>query len=263
MRIVVCIKQVPDPEGSAASFQVDAGNKWVTTTGLPPVISPFDENALEAALRIKEATGATITLLGVCPSHSRPVLLKALAVGADDAVLVEGAGLESRNLDSFATAAILAAAISTLDGFDLIMTGRQASDTNAGAVGLGIAELLGIPAVSIAGKIEVDGRVLCVDRILPDGHEVVTTHLPALVTVSHEAGQLRYPAIAAIKAAKQLPLRVMSFQDLEESTPVPAYAHVISVSAPERERRCVMIKEEDPFDTGKRLAERLRADSVI
>lgn len=263
LRIVVCIKQVPDPEGPASSFEVDPAERWVKTRGLPPVINPFDENALEAAVRIKEAAGAHITIVSAGESHSGPVLLKALAVGADEAVLVEGPGLEPRDLDSFATASVLAAAIRRLDGFDLVLTGRQASDTNAGIVGLAVAWLLGIPAVSVAGGIDVEDGVLRVKRVLPDGYEVVTARLPALVTVSHEVGELRYPHIAAIKAAKRLPQRLLTVEDLGLDGVPGKRGEVVSIQAPKRERNCVMVREDDQRDTGERLAEKLRADGVI
>jgi electron transfer flavoprotein beta subunit len=263
MRVVVCMKQVPDPEGPASSFTASPEDRWVKTSGLPPVISPFDENALEAAVLIKEATGATVTLLSVAESHSKPVLLKALAVGADDAVLVEGPGLDARDLDSFATASILAAAIRDMGEVDLVLTGRQASDTNAGAVGLGVAQLLGIPAVSVARKIEVTEGKVRVERVLPDGYEIVEVPMPALVTVSHEVGELRYPALAAIKAAKQFPRRVLSVSDLEPGERPRRLTEIATVSAPDRERRCVMVAEEDPAGTGARLARLLRDDGVI
>ena len=193
---------------------MDSAAKKVTPKGIPPVLSPFDENALEAAIRVKEAAGGTVTMLSVGSNLSRAVMLKALASGADKLVTVDDASCDQEGLDPFATASVLAAAVRKLGPFDLILTGRQAADTNAGQVGLGLAQLLGIPAVSVAGKVEVtDGKVR-IETMLPDGYQVVEASLPLLVTVSHEVGDLRYPSLMAIKQAKTLPTEALKPADL-------------------------------------------------
>ncbi len=111
INIIVCAKQVPDPEGPPSSFEINAAERKVTARGIPPVINPFDENALEAAIRIKETAGAEITLLSLGKGISKAVILKAVAAGADASLLVEGEALDAALLDSFATARLLAAAI--------------------------------------------------------------------------------------------------------------------------------------------------------
>lgn len=267
LNIIVCMKLVPDPEGPADSFTVDGAANRVVVHGLPPVANPYDESALEAAIRLKEALadsggGARITLLSMGRSLSRAVLLKALATGADGSVLIEGDSLEAQALDSFATAGLLAAALGRLD-FDLVLAGRQASDTNAGVVGLGVAQLLGIPAVSLARKLEVSGGRVLVERVLPDGRETVRVPLPALVTVSHEAGDLRYPALAAIKAARQLPQELLSPADLGMETEGAGLVERLSLAAPSRERICWMAPAEDPEEAGRELAARLLTDRVL
>lgn len=263
MRIIVCAKQVPDPEGPPTSFEVNTTEKRVAGRGIPPVINPFDENALEAAVRIKEAAGASITLLSLGKGISKAVILKAVASGADESLLVEGDALDAALLDSYTTATLLAAAIKKLEGYDLILTGRQASDTNAGQVGLGIAHLLGIPAITLAQKVEVsDGRV-GVERILPDGYEVVEAPLPALVTVSGEVGDLRYPSLQAIKAAKGLPQQILGLADLELDPSVLGKLEMVEISAPSRERSCTIIDGDSPQETGAKLALAMRQDKVI
>jgi electron transfer flavoprotein beta subunit len=270
MKIIVCMKLVPDPEGPQDSFRVDPAERRVVVTGLPPVANPYDENALEAAIRIKESLArangeshpASITLLSMGRSLSRAVLLKALAAGADDSVLVEGDELDAQRLDSFTSATVLAAAIRGLE-FDLILAGRQASDTNSGQVGPGIARLLGIPAVTVARKVEVSGDSVLVERVLPDGYELVEAPLPALVTVSHEVGDLRYPALAAIKAAKRLPRMERSPSDLGVEIASLGVVERVGLAAPSRERKCAMVSGETPREAGERLAERLHADRVL
>jgi electron transfer flavoprotein beta subunit len=266
MNIIVCMKLVPDPEGPSSSFELDAAAGKVVVKGLPPVANPYDENALEAAILIKESLaesgGAKITLLSLGKSLSRAVLLKAMATGVDDAVLVEGDVLEPQQLDSFTTATLLAAAIRGLE-YDLILSGRQASDTNAGQVNLGIAQLLGIPAVTLARKVEVSGGKVLVEKVLPDGSELLEAPLPALVTVSHEIGDLRYPALAAIKAAKQIPQSRLSPEDLGADPSSLEKVERVGIAAPARERTCAMVSGETGEEAADRLAERLHADRVI
>jgi electron transfer flavoprotein beta subunit len=255
------MKQVPDPEGPQSSFEIDTEKNRVAPRGLPPVANPYDENALEAAIRIKEAVGARITLLCMGKGLSRAVLLKAMGTGVDDAVLIDADGLESQDLDSFTSARILAAALRK-DDYDLILTGRQASDTNAGQVGLGIAQMLDIPAVSVARKVTVSGDAVEVESILPDGFARVEARLPALVTVSHEAGELRYPSLAAIKDAKKLPVVSYSLEELGvEAGPVLVVTR--SIGAPSRERRCEMVAGETAAEAGEKLAALLIAERVV
>ena len=266
LNIIVCMKLVPDPEGPADSFSVDAESKRVVVHGLPPVANPYDENALEAAIRIKEEQNvgdpARITLLSMGKNLSRAVVLKAMATGADDAVFIEGEPFEAQALDSHTTATLLAATIRRLD-YDLVLTGRQAADTNSGQVGVGIAQLLGIPAITVAQRVEIIEGTVQVERVLPDGYEVVQAPLPALVTVSHEIGDLRYPTLTAIRTAKQLPQKVLSPSDLNGELSSNGLVKRVALAAPSRERSCAMVSAGTPEDTGRELAACLLADRVL
>ena len=133
MNIVVCIKQVSDPEAPASAYKIDAESKRVILKGIPPVLSPFDENALEAALRIKDAHDSKVTVISMGRNLSKTVLMKSLAAGADELLLLEDVAFEE--MDSYATAFILASAIRKSGQYALILTGREAADTNAGVVG--------------------------------------------------------------------------------------------------------------------------------
>jgi electron transfer flavoprotein beta subunit len=263
LNMIVLAKQVPDPEGPPTSFEVDPQEKKVTARGIPPVINPFDENALEAAIRIKEDAGGKITLLTLGSGISKAVILKAMAAGADESCLVEGDEYDAPLLDSSATATLLAAAIGKMGEYDLILCGRQAADTNAGQVGIGLAQLLGIPAITLAQKVDVTGGKVIVERVLPDGYEVVEAPMPTLVTVSGEIGDLRYPSLAAIKAAKQLPQTVFSASDLEVDASGPGRVETVALTAPSRERSCNIIEAETPQEAGEKLVERLVGDKVI
>jgi electron transfer flavoprotein beta subunit len=263
LNILVCVKQVPDPEGPPSAFEVDSTAKKVIPRGIPPVLSPFDENALEAAIRVKEACGGTITMISVGSNLSKAVMLKALASGADRLVTVDDASCDQEGLDPFATATLLAAAVRKTGPFDLILTGRQAADTNAGQVGLGLAQLLDIPAVSVAGKIEVTDATVRVETMLPDGYEVVEATLPLLITVSHEVGDLRYPSLMAIKKAKTLPTEALKPADLDVEPASLALNEITELTPPNRERRCRLVEGESPEDAGAKLAAALREDKII
>jgi electron transfer flavoprotein beta subunit len=126
LQIIVCVKQVPDPEGPADSFKVDPEAKKVIPVGIPPVINPFDENALEAALRIKNQSNSKVTVLSMGEKLAQPVLRKALAAGADDLILLMDHHF--KDLDSYSTAYVLSSAIRRIGAYDLILTGRQAGD---------------------------------------------------------------------------------------------------------------------------------------
>jgi len=263
INIIVLAKQVPDPEGPPTSFEVNPEDKRVTARGIPPVINPFDENALEAAIRIKEEQGGKITLLTLGKGISKAVILKAVAAGADESLLVEADEFDAPLLDSHATAHLLAAAVERIGEYDLILSGRQAADTNAGQVGIGLAQLLGVPAVTVAQKVEVsDGKVV-VEKVMPDGYEVVEAPLPALITVSGEIGDLRYPSLAAIKAAKELTQTILAASDLEVDTSGLGLVETTALAAPSRERSCTIIEGETPQEAGEKLAGRLREDKVI
>jgi electron transfer flavoprotein beta subunit len=263
LSIIVCAKQVPDPEGPPSSFEVNEAERKVTARGIPPVINPFDENALEAAIRIKESVGAEITLLSAGKGISRAVILKAVATGADASLLVEGDAVDAALLDPFATAHLLAAAIAKAGSYDLILCGRQAADTNAGLVGLGLAQLLGIPAITLAQKVEIAGDKVVVERLLPDGYEVVEAPLPALVTVSGEVGDLRYPSLQAIKAAKALPQTVLGPADLDLDLSGLGRIQTVALAAPSRERRCMLVDGDTPQEAGRKLALLLRQEKVV
>src|SRR5215210_6487760 len=141
MKIVVTLKQVPDPDIPPSHFKVDeAANVVVPPSGVAPVMNGYDANALEAALRLKEKHGGKVTVLTLGSSEARDTLKRAIAMGADGAVLVDDPAL--RDGDSVTTATALARAVERIGEYDLILSGRQASDTDAGQVPLGLAELL-------------------------------------------------------------------------------------------------------------------------
>ena len=263
MRIIVCIKQVPDPTSSSSGTTVDTEAKRVIVPqGTPPVMNPYDENALEAALMIKDAQGAKVTVISAGKNLAKPVLRKSLASGADELVLLDDVVFEK--LDSYATAHILAAAIREIGEYDLILCGRQASDTDAGQVGSGIAVILGIPCITAACKVEPgDGKVI-VERVVSDGTEEVEAPLPALVTVSSEIGELRYPSVKELMAAQKTPITVRKAQELGVEVSKLKSLNLVSLAAPPgRKAECQYIEAETPEEAGAGLAIRVREAQLL
>ena len=171
MNMVVCVKQVIDPEAPPASFKIDAEKKQAMMQGVPPVIDPYGEYAVEASLKIKDSKESKVTALTLGKDLLREVVKKPLSMGADELILLEDEAFIGG--DSWSTAYALAMAIKKIGEYDLILCGREASDTNAGQVGPGIAEILKLPCVTLAKKIEVSDGKAKVERVTADGYEVV------------------------------------------------------------------------------------------
>ena len=266
MNLIVCVKQVIDPEAPPASFQIDAtSNKVIPPSGVSAVISPFDENAVEAALRIKDARGGKITVISLGINLLREVVKKPLSMGADELILLEDESFVGG--DSWSTANALAMAIEKIGEYDLILCGREASDSNSGQVGLGIAEILGLPSINLAKKIEVADGKARVERMTNDGYEVVEVSLPALITVSNELGEARYPTIKGIMAAKRKEPIVWKPADIEAEVSQVGTAgrrtKVLKLFQPVAEGECELIEGENPEETAVNLALKLREAKVL
>jgi len=265
--MIVCCKQVIDPEAPPATFKVDAAtNKVVPPQGVPPVISPFDEQAIEAAIRVKEAQkGGKVTAISLGVNLLRDVVKKPLSMGADELILLEDEAFTEG--DSWSTAYALAMAIKKIGKFDIIFCGRQAADWDSGQVGSGIAEILGLPSVTLAKKVEViDGKAK-VERVVADGFEVVEVTLPALITVSNELGVARYPTIKGIMAAKRKEPVVWKPADIGLAPAQIGAAgrktKLMKLFQPVREGKCEIISADTPEEAAVKLALKLREAKVL
>jgi electron transfer flavoprotein beta subunit len=265
MHIIVCIKQVPDPEGPRDAFVVNQSSGQVEPRGIPPVLSLFDENALEMALRIKDVhpDGTKISVLSIGRHISNAVMLKALTVGADELVKVEDGSLDAGLLDSFVTAQVLAAAINKLS-HDLIIVGRQAADFNDGQVGIGLSHLLDLPVVTLARAVTVNDGNIRIERVLANGHEVVNAPIPAVIVASNEVGELRYPSMIQRREAKQKPVHSWGLKDIGLATLPSARFIRKRIYAPELKlRQCRILGGSTPAEAGRNLATQLKEDRVI
>jgi electron transfer flavoprotein beta subunit len=264
VNMIVCCKQVPDPEAPPAVFKV-ANNKMTLPAEVKPVIGQYEEFALEAALKIKDAKGGKITALSLGNNFVRDVIKKSLAVGADELILLEDKAFEDG--DSWSTANALAAAIKKIGTYDIIFCGRQSSDWDAGQVGLGIAEILGIPAVTLARKVEVSDGKAKVERVIPDGYQVIEVTLPAVIVVTSGIGALRYATLKGIMAAAKKQPVVWKPADigLEPSKIGAAGRHskLDKLFQPVKESKCEIIGGDTAAEAGAKLAVRLREAKLL
>lgn len=266
MHIVVCAKQVPNPEIAASQFRVDeAARRVAPLPGTALVMSPFDEQALEAALRLRDGgLAARITVLTLGPDSARSTLKHGLAMGADDAVLIPDAGCDPGN--GHVTARVLAAAIQKMRA-DLVLAGRQAADWDAGVVGCGIAELLRLPVVTFARSVVVQDGSVRVERVVEDGFDVVEAVLPAVVTVSNELGKARAPSLRETMRAARKPVATWTVADLAIDAGVLARDAARQVLErlfiPAADNRCEFIDGETPEAQAANLVRRMRESKVL
>jgi electron transfer flavoprotein beta subunit len=216
VKIVVTVKLVPDPN---AEKRIDPQTKRLVRTGVETVLNPYDEYALEAGLQLKERVGsdARVTVFSMAPDSLKETLRKALAMGADDAVVLSDAGSEGS--DVWATAYAISGALRKLE-FDLLIVGGLTDDSSTGAVPGALAEHLGLPCVTNARKIDVAGGALEVERETDVGYQTVRVPLPALLTTALTFGEPRYASLKGIMGAKKKTIAATSLADLALELPV-------------------------------------------
>ena len=267
MHFVVCAKQIPDPETPPSAFRVDESkNEVIPAPGISPVLSQFDGMAAEAALRIVEAAGeSTITVISLGQESAQAAIKQVLAMGADEGILLEDEALQGG--DSYTTAHTLAAAIEKLGDVDAVFCGRQAADWDMGQVGLGLAELLGWPSAIIAKDVQVEDGHMLVQRVLADGFESVKLPLPAVVTVSNEIGDPRYPKLQQIMLAAKKTVTRWSADDLglDPSTVGAAGARLTleRLFIPELGGDVELMEGDNPAEQAQRLATTLREAKIL
>ena len=212
MKIIVCVKQVPDTSGKVAVNPDGTLNRASMAT----ITNPDDLNAVEAALVLKEQTGAEVVVVCMGPPPAEGMLRECLARGCDRAVLVSGR--EFGGSDTYATSQILAAAINKIgvDAEDIVMCGRQAIDGDTAQVGPQIAEKLGLPQISYAADIQLDGNVVTVKRMLEDGYMTVKTQTPCLITCIKELNEPRYMSVYGIFDCYSKPYEVLDYNALKD-----------------------------------------------
>jgi len=268
MHIVVCAKQIADPEAPASAFKIDeATNRVVTPPDTALVVSQFDSIAAEAALRLKESVtgGAKMTVISLGSPSARDTIKQILAMGADEGVLLQDDLFEGG--DSYTTACTLAAAIRKLGDVDVVFFGRQAADWDMGQVGTLVSEALGWPIATLAAAVEGGDGTLSVRTVTDDGFTWVSAPMPAVVTVSNELGAARYPRLPQIMAAAKKPVAVWRASDLglspESVGAAGSRLHLERLFVPMQTTNVEVITGDTAAEKAKNLVERLRADRLV
>ncbi|GAB4335254.1 MAG: electron transfer flavoprotein subunit beta/FixA family protein [Desulfobulbaceae bacterium] len=209
MKILVCIKQVPDTK----DVRLDPETNTLAREGVASIMNPFDRHALEEAVRVREAKGGTVTALSMGPPQAEAVLREAISCGADEGVLVSDRAFAGA--DTWATSYTLAMAARHLGTFDLIFCGKQAIDGDTAQVGPGLACRLGIPFVTCVQKIrDIDDSTMVVERMMDDGFDVVRLSVPALLTVVKDINEPRVPSLKGKMKAKKAEIRTLTAADI-------------------------------------------------
>jgi len=210
---IVCLKPVPDPR-RWSELALDPITKTLRREGIPSLLNPLDKHALEEALRIKERSGGTVTVISMAPLTANDVLREAIAIGADGAVLLSHKSFAGA--DTLATSYVLAAAVKKLGEFDLLLCGNQSLDGGTGQVGPEIAEFLGIPHVTYVRRIDVlDRGAVRVERALEYGYMVIEGRMPLVLSVVDEINVPRHISLMRISDAMQAEIPVWTSRDLD------------------------------------------------
>ena len=207
MRIAVCVKQIPDP---ATPYTLDPETHFVLRPE-DQVLDDTDRYGIELGLQLAEASEGTVTLVSMSPSGNLQGIRQALAMGADKAVVIDDDSL--RGADALTTATALASAIER-EGYDLVVAGTESTDGSSGVVPQQLAEILGVPSLTFARKVEATDEGVRIERQTSAGYDVVEAPLPALVSVTAGAVEPRYPTFKGIMGAKQKPLDIVTCADL-------------------------------------------------
>ncbi len=261
MKIVVCIKQVPE----IALVSVDDSKGELNLPQSPGMVNPFDSYAIEEALRLKEKHGGTVVVMSLGGKEAEYALREGLALGADEAVhLTDNAFAQ---LDSTAIATVLAAGVKSIGDADLVLFGKQAVDSDASSVSGAVGGALNVPAAMFVRKIEdvTDGK-LTVERMTDTGFDKVTMPMPAVISVVKEINEPRLPSLKGKMMAKKKEIKVLSAAELGLDMNLPAFASMSqldkSASPPSRPKGEI-IQGESPAEIADSLFKKLREDQVI
>ncbi len=259
MHVVVCLNYIPDPEAPARQFRLDEQTNRPVIQKPTRVIGPFDENALEIALQLKDGSGAKVTALTAGPSFHQELLRKALGVRADGAIHVTEEQIQ--RLDAAAVAGLLAAAVRRLGDVDMVLCGRESGEWDGGQIGPLLAEQLGFTSVALARQIEPAGvRAVRVTREMAGGVALVEAGLPAVITVTNSAtNQLRIPKVKDTMAAFRIPITSWSASDIGCGALAerPGSVSIRHMYIPDSGARVEMIEGEDDEDRAAKLASRI------
>ena len=266
MRVIVCVKEVLDPDAVDnyvlhGKLEIGDDGKTLTQTSIPRLMNAYDEQAIEAALRFRDAN-IECTIDVVCiGSDPTAILRQAAAMGADEITTVP---VDDREMDGQGIARVLAAYVKSKGGAELVLCGRQASDDDQGVVPAVLGELLDMPVLTIARAVELDGGNVRVTRVTPEGDEIVEASCPAIVTISNELGNPRYPTTMRTMKARRLNPNQVTLEDLSLSA--ADVARIVKMTrqyVSSVQGNCEFVEGATPDEQANALIGKLRAERVI
>jgi electron transfer flavoprotein beta subunit len=209
MNVVVCVKQVP----GTTEIKIDPETNTLVREGVEGIINPFDAYAVEEGVRLRERYGGKVTAISMGPPQAEDALRETISLGADEAILISDRAFAGS--DTWATSYVLSRAIAKIEEYDLVICGRQTLDGDTGQVGPELSEMMGVPFVAYVSKIEeaADG-MMRVERMVEEGHEIMETSLPAVITVAKEINVPRLPSLRGSMKAKTAQIPVWTAEDI-------------------------------------------------
>jgi electron transfer flavoprotein beta subunit len=257
LKIVVCVKQVPD---SAATMSVEDGK--VSWGDAPLVINPWDEYAVEAALRLTEAEGGDVVALSLGDENAKEAIKHALAMGCSEAVLINDPQLAGA--DTQAVARVLAAAIQKIGDADVVVFGKQAIDSDVGATPAMVARLLGWPALTLVSAIsEAGGGMIKADRAMEEGRQQVEAAFPVVLSIVKDYGEPRYPSFMGIRKAARAEVPEWSTADLGIQVPGTVVSWPKVMEPPAKEITNEIIEGGSPEEIAANLADKIMEEKVL
>ncbi|MCM8710933.1 electron transfer flavoprotein subunit beta/FixA family protein [Clostridium sp. SYSU_GA19001] len=262
MNIVVCIKQVPD----TTEIKIDPVRNTLIRQGVPSIVNPFDKNALEQALRLKEQYGGKITVISMGPDQAKSALREAISMGADKAYLVTDRAFGGS--DTYATSYILSKVIEKIGPFDIILGGKQAIDGDTGQTAISIAQHLGITRLSHVLDIKIEGYKCVVKRQVEEGIEVIEAKLPILCTLTKESNKPRYATIKGKLYSLKAEIEEIHLADLPDidTTKIGLKGSPTRVKAtftPKRQASGEIIEAINPQETARVLVNKLKEAKLL
>lgn len=259
LKIIVCVKQVPD---TAAEIAVEDGK--ISWGDAPLIINPWDEFAVEAALDLKAEHGGEVIALSLGKEEEIEAIQHALAMGADKAVLVSDPDL--RGVDTIAVSQVLGAAVNKIGGVDLVLFGQQSVNTTTGLLPVQVARQLDWPSLSLVSRfveLSAEDGSLTVVRVMEEGSQVVTSELPNVISITKEYGKPRYPSFMGIRKASRAAFPTWNLSDLELVAPKSAVSRLAVIEPPERAIITEMIPGDTPQEKAHHLVQKLIEAKVI
>ena len=264
MDIVVCIKQVPDTR-YLNKVTINPETNTMKREDIPSIINPFDSNAIEEGLRIREKFGGKVTVLTMGPPQAEKALREAIAMGADEAILLSDIKLAGS--DTLATSLALAKAIEKIGDFDLLLFGKQAIDGDTAQVGPEVSEILGIPLIAYARKIEILDEKVKVEESLEEGYKIIEANLPCVITVTKEINEPRFASMRGILKAKKTEILHWNLDNLglkeEEVGLDGSPTQVVRVFSPPKREKGEIIEGKTIEEKVNKLVEKLKSHRII